>query len=63
MNTAEKEACRDIGPGGFKCPCCGPSPKNRPKWRRLMRRRLVAITRKTISTEIIDLKEAQETTE
>jgi hypothetical protein len=27
------------GPGGFKCPCCGPSQKKRPQERRHLRRR------------------------
>lgn len=47
MNPEEKQACK-LGPGGYKCRCCGPSPKDRPKWRRLIRHRLVAIHRKII---------------
>ena len=27
------------GPGGYRCPCCGPAPKDRPKHRRSERRR------------------------
>jgi hypothetical protein len=26
------------GPGGYKCPCCGPNPKRRQEERRLLRR-------------------------
>lgn len=28
--------------GGWRCPCCGPTPKDRPQWRRATRRRLKA---------------------
>ena len=34
-----KKACA-TGPGGWKCSCCGPSPKERPKWRRRARHRI-----------------------
>jgi hypothetical protein len=47
MTPEEKEA-NHIGPGGYKCICCGPAPKARNKWRRLIRRRLKAITRRHI---------------
>lgn len=47
MTPEEKQANR-VGPGGYKCICCGPNPKERPKWRRLIRRRLKALTRKHI---------------
>jgi hypothetical protein len=30
---------KDIGPGGYKCSCCGPLPKDRPQFRRTKRRR------------------------
>jgi hypothetical protein len=26
------------GPGGWKCPCCGPTPSNRPKFPRSIKR-------------------------
>lgn len=26
--------------GGYHCPCCGPSPKDRQRWRRVKRKRL-----------------------
>jgi tRNA(Ile2) C34 agmatinyltransferase TiaS len=26
------------GPGGYKCPCCGPTPKHRQKERRHLRK-------------------------
>lgn len=37
-----------IGPGGMKCPCCGPAPSYRDKNRRVARRRIKEITRKEI---------------
>lgn len=36
---------QDIAIGGYKCPCCGPSPKNRKRNRRNARQRLKAVTR------------------
>jgi len=51
MNPEEKQANR-IGPGGYKCRCCGPAPKARKKWRRLIRHRLVAIHRKIVRNAI-----------
>lgn len=33
-----------VGHGGWKCPCCGPKPKDRPAVRRTARRRLTRIT-------------------
>lgn len=33
-----------VGHGGWKCPCCGPKPKDRPAVRRTARRRLARIT-------------------
>jgi len=47
MNPDEKQVTK-IGPGGYKCTCCGPAPKMRPKWRRLIRRRLKALTYKRV---------------
>lgn len=44
MNKDEKTVSK-LGPGGYKCFCCGPAPKQRPKWRRLIRHRLAAMTR------------------
>ena len=37
-----------IGPGGYKCRCCGPSPKDRAKWRRVRRARLKEEARKEV---------------
>ena len=39
------------GKGGWKCPCCAPAPKDRPKWRRAARARLAAKTRKEVMME------------
>ena len=38
MNTKTRQTKWACGPGGWKCPCCGPSPKNRRKARRTERR-------------------------
>jgi hypothetical protein len=27
------------GPGGYKCPCCGPSPRHRKAYKRAAKRR------------------------
>lgn len=53
MNIEEKEVNK-VGPGGYKCPCCGPAPKDRKKWRRRIRHRLEEKARKHIVKEIID---------
>lgn len=37
MNKAEYRRVGGIGPGGYKCDCCGPKPKARPVFRRLVR--------------------------
>jgi hypothetical protein len=29
---------RNFGPGGYKCQCCGPLPKEKPSFRRKTRR-------------------------
>ncbi len=37
----KNEACKELGPGGMKCHCCGPKPgKDRKEFRRLERTRL-----------------------
>ena len=42
------------GPGGYKCPCCGPSPKYRTQARRVERRRKKA----RIARELRDVEGA-----
>lgn len=49
MNVDEKTVSK-LGPGGYKCICCGPAPKDRPQWRRRIRRRLKVIMRKHVRT-------------
>ena len=39
-------------PGGYKCPCCGPMPKDRPAARRAVRQRLKRETEKEINESI-----------
>ena len=47
MKNPEERAADPSGVGGYKCYCCGPRGKGeRKKWRRLVRRRMVAIFRK-----------------
>jgi len=52
-----KRACK-LGPGGWKCPCCGPKKtggsKDRAKMRRLSRRRLKVEDRKEIEQAPFD---------
>jgi len=36
---------KGVGIAGYKCPCCGPSPKNRKKFRRRIRARYAEKTR------------------
>ena len=45
---AFKETCT-YGPGGYKCPCCGPAPKHRVKMRRVARRRFKRQTEREIA--------------
>lgn len=51
MSPEEKQA-HHLGPGGYKCPCCGPSPKKRAKHRRLIRRRLKHIFNRIFKSEM-----------
>lgn len=46
MNANEKLANSTIGPGGFKCVCCGPAPKHRAAHRRMVRARLNRMAQK-----------------
>lgn len=39
-NFGKKVSTRWTGPGGYKCFCCGPTPKNRRWFRRTMRHRV-----------------------
>ena len=53
MNEIKRLA--KIGPGGYKCVCCGPKPgKERVELRRLVRSRMKAITRKAVETAITE---------
>jgi hypothetical protein len=45
MNADEKH-CHRVGPGGYKCRCCGPAPSARKKYRRAVRARLKTLDRK-----------------
>ncbi len=51
MSPEEKRA-NPSGIGGFKCFCCGPGPKEKKKWRRLIRARLKQVFRKQIRKEM-----------
>jgi hypothetical protein len=48
MNINKKVAAGKCGPGGMKCPCCGPSPKHKKAFLRTIKR----IVKKTIQKEI-----------
>jgi hypothetical protein len=56
MNCDEKRANKGLSVGGYKCLCCGPSPKERPAYRRKIRARLKKITTKTMKREINDME-------
>lgn len=42
------------GPGGYHCPCCGPSPSERQEDRRLARTKLKRKTKKDIEDQLKD---------
>lgn len=42
---------KTVGPGGWKCFCCGPKPKNRPFYRRMNRRKLKNAFRRQLRKE------------
>lgn len=48
------------GPGGYHCPCCGPSPNERVEDRRLARTKLKRKTKKEIDDQLKDLKEKED---
>lgn len=43
-----------LGPGGLKCPCCGPAPAHRAAARRVVRKRLKRFTQHEINTSQYD---------
>lgn len=49
MNTKHRPSKWVSGPGGFKCRCCGPAPKDRIKARRTERR----VAGQTVAREIL----------
>lgn len=58
MNIDRKIA--DIGPGGYKCHCCGPAPSQRSEHRRLVRRRLNQMVAREIEEQLIEVEEDRE---
>jgi len=45
----------DVFGSRYKCPCCGPKPgKEKDTFRRVVRRRMKALTRKAIDTAIVE---------
>jgi len=50
MDAYRKQSQKKIGPGGVKCPCCGPKPgKERRALRRFARRALRRMDRKAFN--------------
>jgi hypothetical protein len=47
--TPEEKQAHHLGPGGYKCRCCGPAPKARKQHRRTVRRRVKATIHRTIN--------------
>ncbi len=41
----------DTGPGGWKCPCCGPSPKHRKVFARKYKRRMYRVLDRQVMLE------------
>lgn len=39
MIDDRKIALHACGPGGYRCPCCGPSPRQRRRFARMVKRR------------------------
>lgn len=50
--TPEEKHCNQLGPGGYKCSCCGPHPKKRKQHRRLIRTRLKRLFDRLIKKEL-----------
>ena len=48
MQTPDEKTVNPCGVGGYRCACCGPRKGERKPWRRLMRARLAAITRRAV---------------
>jgi hypothetical protein len=46
VNKALHHRVISYGPGGYHCPCCGPSQKARQKERRLLRKRELRLLNK-----------------
>jgi hypothetical protein len=49
MDDFKRHSNKEIGPGGIKCVCCGPAPKDRPKLRRRTRKRMAQELRKQLN--------------
>lgn len=45
------------GPGGRNCPCCGPSPKQRPKHDRMVKRRMRQHFKREINEAILTMND------
>lgn len=51
--AADYKKHADYGPGGRKCPCCGPSPKDRVRFDRTVRRVERRIAHKEMRDEAV----------
>lgn len=56
MDYLKRETLKEIGPGGIKCPCCGPKPGKKRKELRRRARRRAKIHTTDIKQEIADEK-------
>lgn len=45
-NTFNIVRNQNMGPGGYKCHCCGPAPRDRKRWNRAGRSRIKNYLRK-----------------
>ena len=51
-DVRKKIGCKMAGPGGMKCQCCGPAPKDKAKFLRTAKRVDKHQSRKELKTQI-----------
>lgn len=53
----EQQAASHYGPGGRKCPCCGPAPAKRDEHDRMVKRRLRRLARQDMQQQIREMQD------
>lgn len=56
--AAQYKCYADYGPGGRKCPCCGPAPRERKRADRRVRRIEKRIARQEAHREVVEFMES-----